>query len=121
MHEGILAHLYGIEDRLARWASGIGVAPIQGLRIPVTPLPKRMWIISSKRYAYTEGGSGLPTRLCLIHWGWHANARALVDHTVPGQKYSELRLGDLVCMAKEEAAVHGKEVLKGSKTPRRYV
>jgi len=115
MYEGILAHLHGIEDRLARWASVDGAAPVQGLRIPVTQ--EDVGYIVEEVYRGRSVVSGLPTRLCLIRWGWHADAKGVVDASVPGQKVSKLRLGDLVCMTKEEAAIHEKEVLKGSKTP----
>ena len=115
MYEGILAHLHGIEDRLARWASVDGAAPVQGLRIPVTQ--EDVGYIVEEVYRGRSVVSGLPTRLCLIRWGWHADAKGVVDASVLGQKVSKLRLGDLVCMTKEEAAVHEKEVLKGSKTP----
>ena len=117
MYEGILAHLHGIEDRLARWANSEGGAgePVQGLRIPVTQ--EDVGYIVEEVYRGRSVVSGLPTRLCLIRWGWHADAGGVVDATVPGQKVSKLRLGDLVCMTKEEAAVHEREVLKGSKTP----
>jgi len=120
MYEGILAHLHGIEDRLARWASVDGAAAatpgVQGLRIPVTV--EDVGYIVEEVYRGRSVISGLPTRLCLIRWGWHKEDTAgVVDHTVPGQTVSRLRLEDLVCMTKEEAAVHEKEVLKGSKTP----
>lgn len=34
-----------------------------------------------------------------------------------GQKSSKVRLRDLVCMTREEAAVHEKEVVRGTKSP----
>lgn len=36
---------------------------------------------------------------------------------VDGQKSSKVQIRDLVCMTREEAAVHEKEVVRGSKNP----
>jgi hypothetical protein len=44
-------------------------------------------------------------------------AAAIVDDAIPGQKATRLLLKDLVCMTKEEASFHEKEVLLGGKAP----
>ena len=39
-----------------------------------------------------------------------------MDINAEGQKSSTIQLRDLVCMTKEEAAMHEQEVLRGSKS-----
>ena len=40
-----------------------------------------------------------------------------IEESREGQKSVRLNLIDLVCMTKDEAATHEKEVLKGGRTP----
>lgn len=62
--------------------------------------------------------SGLPTRLHLIRW--RKPSKSILKTIGKGagvQKWTSLRMSDLVCMTKEEHKNHEKEVLKGCKTP----
>jgi hypothetical protein len=59
--------------------------------------------------------SGIPTRLALVRWRKPQGKTLRLG--VQGQKSSEVKLSDLVCMTKEEAVVHEREVVRGSKTP----
>lgn len=62
--------------------------------------------------------SGLPTRLFLVRW--RRPKESIVRKMGEGadeQKWTTLRLCDLVCMTKEEHKIHEKQVLKGDKTP----
>jgi tRNA A37 threonylcarbamoyladenosine dehydratase len=111
MYESVLATLQGIEERLAKWAGFTGT----GLKIPITQ--DDVGYVVEEVYRGRSVVSGLPTRLALIRWGWHADASSVVNQQYDGQKFSKLELNDLVLMTKEEAAVHEREVLKGSKTP----
>ena len=56
--------------------------------------------------------SGIPTRLVLIRWPKPKQSTLI---KIEEQKSSDLRLRDLVCMTKEEAARHQREVLLGDK------
>ncbi|KAG0645194.1 tRNA threonylcarbamoyladenosine deHydratase [Hyphodiscus hymeniophilus] len=60
--------------------------------------------------------SGVPTRLALVRWRKPADG-STIDRTVEGQKSSKVRMRDLVCMTREEAAVHEREVVRGGKSP----
>jgi tRNA threonylcarbamoyladenosine dehydratase len=111
MYDSVSATLYSLILRLVR--AETGEEPV-GLRIPVGK--------EDVAYAVDEiwrgksAISGLGTRLQLIPWQRPPNG-FLVDKTWEreGQKYLPLKLSDLVCMTREEAARHEKEILKGEK------
>ncbi|KAF2836872.1 hypothetical protein M501DRAFT_959639 [Patellaria atrata CBS 101060] len=107
MYEGILATLQGQEERLARSRDQDAL----GLRIPVTA--DDVGYLIEEVYRGRSIITGLTTRLILTRW--EAPPQDFVDVSVPGQKRSTLRFNDLVCMTKEEAAKHEKEVLNGGK------
>ncbi|KAK3066295.1 hypothetical protein LTS18_001842, partial [Coniosporium uncinatum] len=88
MYDGILGNVQGMEERLARF---IGEIESVGIRIPIT--------VNDVGY--------------LVEEPW----KKFVVEEYEGQKQSLLKLCDLVCMTKEEAAKHEKEVLKGPKSP----
>lgn len=112
MYDSILSTLQSTEERLARWAGH----QIQGLRIPVTQ--DDVGYLIEEVYHGKSIISGLPTRLVLIRWSWSDNQPAFDLSTYAGQKSSALELKNLVCMTKEEAARHEKEVLKERKNPK---
>ncbi|PSN73931.1 hypothetical protein BS50DRAFT_4045 [Corynespora cassiicola Philippines] len=109
MYEGILGALQGSEDRIAR-AQGFDT---QGLRIPITQ--DDVGYLIEEVYHGRSIISGLATRLCLIRW--NKPSGPIIDERTPGQKNSLLQMKDLVCMTKEEAAKHEKEILKGDTQP----
>ncbi|KAL8996811.1 MAG: hypothetical protein Q9169_003780 [Polycauliona sp. 2 TL-2023] len=110
MYDSILSGLQGQEERLARTA---GQDPM-GLKIPVSKADVEYLV--EEVFRSKSVVSGLPTRLVLTRWRAPKDG-SWVDHRWHGQKHAKLRLEDLVCMTKEEAAVHEKEVLKGGKPP----
>lgn len=113
MYDSMLATLQGLEERLAKAESGQDPA---GLRIPINKddivyLVEEVWRGKSAI-------SGLSTRLALVRWerpeeGFGAD-RMWEKH---GQKFVQMKLRDLVCMTKEEAQRHEREVLRGEKAP----
>jgi tRNA A37 threonylcarbamoyladenosine dehydratase len=107
MYEGILGFLQGVEERLARH---IGF-DAQGLKIPFTQ--DDVGYLVEEVYRGRSIISGLSTRLCLIRW--NKPNESFIDQRTPGQKNSLLQMKEVVCMTKEEAAKHEKEVLKGDK------
>lgn len=109
MYEGILAALQGLEERLAR----AGGEDALGLRLALTP--DDVGYVIEEVYKGKSVVSGLPTRLALTRWQWKDDDRAVVNHSIPGQRSSTLRLSDLVCMTKEEVSRHEKEVLSGAR------
>lgn len=109
-YDNILANLQGLEERLIR---AQGKDPL-GLRIPVTK--DDVGYLVEEVYRGRSVVTGLSTRLALIRWR-KPNGGYKMDEDWEGQKSSRLRLDDLVCMTKEEAAVHEREVLMGEKAP----
>lgn len=62
--------------------------------------------------------SGLPTSLFLIRW---RKPRGSILKTLGDgedqQKWTSLKMSDLVCMTKKEFKTHEEQVLKGGKSP----
>ncbi|KAI4199943.1 MAG: hypothetical protein LQ350_004295 [Teloschistes chrysophthalmus] len=110
MYDSILSGLQGLEERLARDA---GQDPLW-LKIPVTK--EDIAYLVEETFRGKSVVSGLPTRLALTRWRKPKDGYK-VDQRWDGQKFSKVQLQDLVCMTKEEAATHEKEVLKGEKPP----
>ncbi|KAL2003865.1 hypothetical protein VTN02DRAFT_1887 [Thermoascus thermophilus] len=113
MYDSILANLQGLEERLAR--SEAGQDPV-GLRIPISK--DDVAFLVEEVYRGKSVVSGLPSRLALVPWqrpegGFGADP----EWEKEGQKYVKMDLKDLVCMTKEEATRHEKEVLRGGKKP----
>ena len=111
LYESILGSVQGSEERLARWVGDEGI----GLRIAVTQ--KDVGYLVEEVFRSRSVVSGLSTRLTLIRWRWHTPPDEFLDRSYDGQLCSKLSLTDLVCMTKEEAAYHEKEVLKSGKAP----
>ena len=110
MYENILSTLQGTEERLVRQD---GVEAI-GLKIPVTK--DDVGYLVEEVYRGKSVISGLPTRLTLIRWKAPEGGFS-IEANSEGQKRVRLSLDELVCMTKEEAATHEKEILKGGKAP----
>ena len=104
MYDNILANLQGLEEKLAR-AAGENVV---GLKMPLTK--DDVGYMIEEVYRGKSVVSGLPTRLALVRWRAPEGGYA-IDKRWDGQKCSVFRLRDLVCMTKEEAMVHEREVL----------
>ncbi|KAL8767165.1 MAG: hypothetical protein Q9209_006256 [Squamulea sp. 1 TL-2023] len=110
MYDNILSGLQGLEERLARSA---GQDPL-GLKVPVSR--DDVGYLVEEVFRGKSVVSGLPTRLALTRWRAPKDGFR-IDQSWNGQKHSSLHLEDLVCMSKEEATWHEKEVLKGGKPP----
>ncbi|KAL1303884.1 hypothetical protein AAFC00_000338 [Neodothiora populina] len=108
LYDGILSGLQGNEERLVRAQGG---DPL-GLKIAVTH--DDVGYMVEEVYRGRSVVSGLSTRLSLLRW--KKPETGFVDNSIQGQRVSNLKLGDLVLMTKDEAQRHEKEVLKGDKT-----
>jgi tRNA threonylcarbamoyladenosine dehydratase len=113
MYESMLSALQGMEGRLVRMADGR--APV-GLRVPLN-LEDVTYLVEEV-FRGKSIASGLTTRLALVRWrrpsdgyqidkSWHNE----------GQQFVQLDLADLVCLTKEEAKRHEREVLTGDVDP----
>lgn len=108
MYEAILNTLQGQEERLAR-STG---ADVNGLKVPVTK--DDVGYLVEEVYRGKSVISGVPTRLTLARWKVPERGYT-PDEDWEGQKHVKLDLSELVCMTKEEAAVHQREVLLGGR------
>ena len=114
MYESVLQELQSLEEKLAR-AEG---EDVRGLRIPLTRTD--VGYLIEEIFRGKSVVSGLPTRLALVRWRKPKKGYK-PDTTLDGQKCSRLRLEDLVCMTKEELAVHERKVLReGARPEDRY-
>jgi tRNA A37 threonylcarbamoyladenosine dehydratase len=112
MYDGILAQLQGSEEKLAR-ATTPG-EDAQGLKLGISV--NDVGYLVEEAWKGKSVVSGVPTRLALVRWN-KPERGSTIERGVEGQKSSKIRLRDLVCMTREEAAVHEREVVRGSKQP----
>jgi tRNA A37 threonylcarbamoyladenosine dehydratase len=113
MYEGMLSALQGLEERLARSLEGQDVV---GLRIPLGK--DDIQYLTEEVFRGRSVISGLTNRLALIRWRRPKGGFKIEGQDGrEGQKTMRLKLSDLVCMTKEEAQKHEREVLTGDKEP----
>lgn len=108
MYENIMSTLQGLEERLAKDS----VFDVRGLKIPITK--DDIGYLIEEVYRGKSVVSGVPTRLTLIRWRAPEEGYR-PDEDWEGQKFAKFKLHELVCMTKEEAAVHEREILKGGR------
>lgn len=111
MYDGILAQLQGSEEKIIR--SMTPGEDAQGLKLAITALD--VGYVVEEVYRGKSAISGLTTRLALVRW--RKPSVSPIDLEINGQKSSTVLLRELVCMTKEEASVHEREVVRGNKTP----
>lgn len=111
MYDGILAYVQSSEDKLARITDG---GDTVGLKIPLTV--GDVAFLAEELYNGRSVITGIPTKLVLIRWRRpEGSSMTVLGEGKDVQKCSTVRLGDLVCMTKEEATRHEKEVFKAGK------
>jgi tRNA A37 threonylcarbamoyladenosine dehydratase len=110
MYDGILAQLQGMEEKLARATTPVEDA--QGLKLAVSVAD--VGYLVEEVWKGKSAISGVPTRLALVRWKAPGEG-STIERGVEGQKSSGVRLRDLVCMTREEANKHEREVLRGGK------
>lgn len=110
LYDNILSNLQSLEERLARH-EGAGAS---GLKIPITK--EDVGYLVEEVYRGKSAVSGLPTRLALSRWE-RPKEGFNIEEEWEEQKCVRLGLNELVCMTKEEAAAHEKEILKGGRRP----
>jgi tRNA A37 threonylcarbamoyladenosine dehydratase len=111
MYDGILAQLQGSEEKLVR-ATTPG-EDAQGLKLAISA--NDVGYIVEEIFRGKSAISGVSTRLALCRW--RKPTGSTIDLSVEGQKTSRLLLRDLVCLTKEELAVHEREVIRGDRHP----
>lgn len=104
------------EEKIARIQGGGDADIATGIKVPLNISDVAFLIEDVFRGRSVVSGSY--TRLILIRWRKpESDILVRIGEGEHLQKTTNLRLGDLVCMTKEEAVVHEKEVLRGGKAP----
>ncbi|PNY22893.1 tRNA threonylcarbamoyladenosine dehydratase 2 [Tolypocladium capitatum] len=110
MYEGILTYVQGSEEKLARLFEPGTI----GLKTPLTL--GDVAFLAEELYHARSIISGIPTRLVLIRWRKpETSSMKVMGEGKDMQKSSTVSLRDLVCMTKEEATRHEKEIFKAGK------
>ncbi|KAJ5099463.1 hypothetical protein N7532_006464 [Penicillium argentinense] len=112
LYDGVYSTLQGLMEKLNRQVAGQDPT---GLRLPISK--EDITFLIEEVWRGRSVISGLYNRIVLIPWKSPANGY-VVDPTMEkeGQKHLPLDLKDLVCMTKDEATRHEREVLRGDKT-----
>ena len=110
MYDSVQAFIQSSEEKIIRTSKNGSLELAIGLKIPITV--GDIAFLVEEIYGGKSAVTGLATKLVLIRWK-KPDERTLVQ--IGSQKSSDLRLRDLVCMTKEEAARHQKEILQGEK------
>lgn len=111
MYDGILNYLQGSEDKLART---FDLNPV-GLKTAVTA--GDVAFLVEELYRGRSAITGIPTKLVLVRWQKPTEQNmTVIGEGKDIQKCSTVKLRDLVCMTKEEATRHEKEIFKAGKS-----
>ncbi|KAH7316710.1 ubiquitin-protein ligase molybdopterin-converting factor [Stachybotrys elegans] len=110
VYEGISSYLQATETRLAR-----GFIPdIVGFKIPVSL--GEVAFLTDEIYHGRSVITGISTRLVLTRWRKPGQSNiSIIGEGKNQQKCSTVKLSEIVCMTKEEAARHEKEVIQGGR------
>lgn len=112
LYDGVLAYLQAFLEKWARQVAGQD--PI-GLRVPISKddiafLVEEIWRGKSAL-------TGLSSRLVLVPWEKPAQGFPMdLTYEKDGQKFTPIDMKELVCMTKDEASRHEREILRGDKT-----
>ncbi|KAM3473603.1 hypothetical protein MY8738_008296 [Beauveria namnaoensis] len=108
MYDGIVNYVQSTEEKLAR----LFAPDLVGLRSPITV--GDVAFLAEELYHARSIITGIPTRLVLIRWRRPEaiNVSVIGQGTAEEQKCSTIRLRDLVCMTRDEAARHEKQIFK---------
>ncbi|KAI9172345.1 tRNA threonylcarbamoyladenosine dehydratase [Paramyrothecium foliicola] len=110
MYEGIMNYIQSSEENIVR----LFVPGTDGLKVPLNI--GDISFLTEELYRARSAISGIPTKLVLIRWQKPESATmTVIGEGKDAQKCSTIRLRNLVCMTKEEAARHLKEIIKGDK------
>ncbi|KAK4102918.1 hypothetical protein N658DRAFT_329126 [Parathielavia hyrcaniae] len=114
MYEAILAYVQASEEKIVRMIEGGRTDVCIGLKVPITPAD--ISFLVEDAFRGRSAITGIPTKLMLIRWKKPQETTLVrIGEGDAEQKSSNVRLRDLVCMTKDEAVRHQKEVLHGDK------
>jgi hypothetical protein len=111
MYDATSAFLQSFMEKMARQVAGQDPT---GLRLPISK--DDIAFLMEEVWRGKSAITGLSNRLVLIPWEIPARGFGMdLTYEKDGQKYIPLELKDLVCMTKDEAARHEREVLREGK------
>jgi hypothetical protein len=112
LYDNSLPYLQGIEEKLVRAEHPGDPDVAVGFKIPITASDTSFLL--EEVYRGRSAISGIATKLYLIRWK-RPDGPVLnrIGSGKDEQKWSSLRLRDLVCMTKEESVLHFEKILKG--------
>ncbi|KAK3298597.1 uncharacterized protein B0H64DRAFT_78929 [Chaetomium fimeti] len=114
MYDAILAYVQASEEKVVRMFEGGRVDVCIGLKVPITP--GDVAFLVEEAFRGRSAVTGIPTKLMLIRWKKPQGTTLVrIGEGNDEQKSASLKLRDLVCLTKEEAVRHQKEVLLGNK------
>ncbi|KAK4117734.1 hypothetical protein N656DRAFT_786387 [Canariomyces notabilis] len=114
MYDAILAYVQASEEKIVRMIEGGRTDVCIGLKVPITP--GDIAFLVEEAFRGRSAVTGIPTKLVLTRWRKPLETTLVrIGEGNAEQKSSNLRLRDLVCMTKEEATRHQKEILQGAK------
>lgn len=115
-HDSLFSAIQANEQRLVRSEPGAPADIALGLRIPLTH--SEVAFLVEEMYRGRSAISGLPTSLFLIRWRKpQASILKTLGEGEDQQRWTALKMSDLVCMTKKEFKIHEEQVLKGGKSP----
>ncbi|CEJ90819.1 Putative Ubiquitin-protein ligase molybdopterin-converting factor [[Torrubiella] hemipterigena] len=110
MYDGILNHVQGSEVRLA---ATLGLDPV-GLKSPLNI--NDVAFMTDELYHARSIITGIPTRIVLVRWRRpDVTNMDIIEGGEQVQKCSTIKLRDLVCMTREEAARHERVIFTEKK------
>ena len=112
LYDTALAYLQGVEEKLVRAEQPGDPNIAVGLKIPITT--SDVTFLIDEVYRGRSVISAVSTKLYLIRWKLPDGP--VLNRIGSGKnelRRTNLRLGDLVCMVKEEAILHFEKILKG--------
>jgi tRNA threonylcarbamoyladenosine dehydratase len=116
VYESFQAAVQSGEEKIVRWQTGGSPEFTLGLKVPISTSDAAF--IVDEIYLARSAISNVFTRITLIRWRKPKHDILVrIGSGNEEQRSTDVRLRDLVCMTKEEAAIHEREVLKGNKVP----
>ncbi|CAG9940527.1 unnamed protein product [Clonostachys rosea f. rosea IK726] len=110
LYDGVFNYVQGVEEKLHR----LFHPNLTGLKIPLTT--NDVAFLLDELYQGKSVITGISTKIVLIRWRKPSEDNLIVIGEEPQvQRSSRLKLSDLVCMTKEEAARHEKRIFKKGK------
>lgn len=109
MYDSVLSFAQASEEKLCRLI--VGDKLLDGIKVPLTH--GDVAFLVEDMFKGRSAITGLSTRMVLIRWRKPGPETMLV---IEEQKSMKLRLSELVCMTRDEAIRHEKEIFKANKS-----